>query len=270
MSSRPSASDFVSTIQLISPKMVKCYYKILGISKNATPDEVKNAWRQLVFKHHPDRNPDDKDATSKLQEINEAYEVLSDPHKRAMYDLYESDWKYMQKLSQRGHDFYSDLKLSIKVAAKCHYHTFDGHAGEIRLWIPSGVYEGQRLRYHGMGGLGKNGGPNGDFVVTFHIILEPGWKIVDKKNIYATTPVDVYIALLGGEILVNTLDGKLKVKINPETQTGTQLRLPGQGYPAYENAAPRGDFYVVVEVRLPNNLKAEEKQLITKLASIRI
>jgi curved DNA-binding protein len=256
------------------------YYKILGVPNNATSDEVKNAWRQLVLKHHPDRNPDDKDATKKLQEINEAYEVLSDPEKRRTYDVYGPDWEiiYKYRYSGRSKGYYDEgirgddqqwkYRLTIRVAAKEHEQTVKVRGRSVTLIIPAGVRGGREYLYRGCGALGKNGGPNGDLRVYIHIEVEPGWRLVGT-DIYATTPVDLYTALLGGEIFVETLDRKVKIKIKPGSQNGSQMKLKGKGYPQFKDNGPRGDFYVVLDVKLPTKLNPEERELVTKLGSLR-
>ena len=256
------------------------YYRILGVSKNATSDEVKAAWRQLVLKHHPDRNPDDKDATKKLQEINEAYEVLSDPEKRRTYDLYGPDWEiiYKYRHSGRSKGYYDEgirgddqqwkYRLSMRMAAKEHERTIKVCGRSVTLIIPAGVRGGREYLYRGCGALGENGAPNGDLRVYIDIVAEPGWRLVGT-DIYATTLVDLYTALLGGEIFVETLDRKVKIRIKPGSQNGSQTKLKGKGYPQFKDNGPRGDFYVVLDVKLPTKLNPEERELVTKLGSLR-
>lgn len=260
--------------------MNKNYYKILGIADNATPEEIKSAYRKLVFKHHPDRNPNDKDATKKLQEINAAYEVLSDPEKKRTYDLYGSDWETMFKWRKsanskrykdeglRGSDYHVTIKVSIKVAAKEHYRTFKVQGRDVRVRIPSGIETDHYITYYGLGGIGTGGGPNGDLLVHIKIVPECGWRLVGK-NVYGTASIDLYTALLGGQIVVDTVDGEVKIKIDAETQNGRILRLRGKGFPNYKDIGPRGDFYVTLEVKLPCNLDTKEKQWIKKLAKHR-
>lgn len=257
--------------------MNKNYYKILGLSENATPEEVKAAYRKLAMKYHPDRNPDDKDATKKLQEINEAYEVLSDPAKRRTYDLYGSIWETFYKWRKceksnesseegiRGANYESHIKLSIKAAANAHNRTFNVAGRSVEVTIPAGVASDHYLRYYGKGGLGKDGGPNGDLVVYISIVPENGWKLIGK-DIYSTVSLDLYTALLGGELLVETLNGEAKIKIDAESQNGRIVRLRGKGFPQYKDIGPRGDFYVTLSVKLPCNLDEKEKRWIRKLA----
>ena len=256
------------------------YYKILGISTGATPDEIKAAYRKLASKHHPDLNQDAEDATKVMQEINEAYEVLRDPEKRRFYDLYDADWKSFFKWRKsekskgykdeglRGFDYHFNIKLSIKEAAKEHHRSFKVEGRDVRVKIPAGVEAHSYLTYFGLGGSGMNGGPNGDLIVNITIVSEPGWRLVNK-DIYATAFVDLYAALLGGEIIVDTIDGKIKLKIAKQTQNGKVMRLRKKGFPTYKDVGPRGDFYVTVAVKLPTNLTDKEKKLFGQLARLR-
>lgn len=258
----------------------KSYYSILGVSRNTTSDEIKAAWRQLVLKHHPDRNPDDKDVTKKLQEINEAYEVLSDPKKKRAYDVFGSRWKDFYKAgwssgydqyrndSLKGFDYFIELKLSIRHAAEGHRRTVIVEGREVRVRIPPGVDKTHGLVYYECGGLGTDGGQNGDLHVRITVVDDPRWTLIGK-DIRSIEPVDLFIALLGGEIAVDTLAGPVNVKIKPETPNGTKMRLRRKGYPAYENKGPRGDFLVIIQVVLPRDLDPKEKKLFAKIAANR-
>lgn len=259
--------------------MHKNYYSILGVSKNATSDEIKAAYRKLARKYHPDVNPD-KDANKTFQAINEANEVLSDPDKRRLYDQFGSNWKSFSKAgcssgydhyrhdSLRGFDYIRNIKLSILHAAKGHSRTLKVEGREVQVRIPPGVNKSHELVYHGCGGLGRKGGPNGDLHLRITVADDPRWTLIEK-NIHCTEPVDLFIALLGGEIAVDTLDGPVNVKIKPETANGTKLRLRGKGYPAYDDKGPRGDFLVIVQIVLPCDLDPKEKRLFSKLAAHR-
>ena len=258
--------------------MVKDYYQILGISKYASAEEVKAAYRKMAMKHHPDRNPEDKDATKKLQEINEAYEVLGDEDKRRLYDIYGSDWEILYKWRNpgkakgeegiRGETYHVHIKLSIREAAKEHDRIFRIEGRKVEVTIPAGVEADHYLTFFKKGGLGKNGAANGDLIVHIDTVEEPGWKLIGR-DIYAIASIDLYSALLGGEILVNALDGEIKVKINAETQNGRIMRLRGKGFPSYDEKGPRGDFYVTLSVKLPCNLDEKEKRWVKKLAKYR-
>jgi curved DNA-binding protein len=255
------------------------YYKILGISKNATAEEIKSAYRKMALKYHPDKNPD-KDATKTFQAINEANEVLSDPKKRKAYDVFGSRWKDFYKAGWSsawgshkndqvpGFDYIIDLKLSILQAAKGGSRTVKACGREVSITIPAGVNQWHQLVFKGCGGFGSNGGPNGDLYVHITILDTPKWTLLEN-DIHSIEPVDLFVALLGGSIVVETLNGPVKVKIKPETPNGSKIRLKGKGYPSYRSAGPAGDFWVIIKVVLPCNLKPEEQQLIRKLASRR-
>lgn len=256
------------------------YYKVLGVGKTATADEIKAAYRSLALKHHPDRNPNDKNATVLFQAINEANEVLSDQTKRMLYDLYGEDWKLFSKSEgsyknrryqptpMRGFDYVTRLTLSILQAAKGYIYRCKVEGCRVEVYIPPGVGSHSTMRYYDLGGAGIEGGPNGDLLVYITVIDDSRWTL-DGKNIYSIENVDLFTALLGGEILVETVYGPVTVKIRPETPYGSKLRIRGKGYPAYEDAGRRGDFIITVQINLPLNLDEKELKLITRLAAHR-
>lgn len=258
---------------------MKTYYSILGVAKNATSDQIKDAYRKLALKHHPDRNPDDKDTTAKFQEINEANEVLSDPQKRQCYDEFGSSWKTFYKAgwssawgshyheSLRGKDHYLKLTLSIFQAANGHTRTVKVAGRDVRVRIPPGVQNDNTISYSGCGGLGRNGGPNGDLHIRI-CIVDRRWKLIGK-NVHSNEPVDLFIALLGGKILVETIDGPVKIKINPQTPNGTIIRISEKGFQSYDNKGPRGDHVLTLHVVIPCDLDSNEKKILRKLAADR-
>src|SRR5574344_1012525 len=179
------------------------YYNILNVSKNATADEIKKAYRQKARKLHPDLNPNDKEAHKKFQELNEANEVLSDPEKRAKYDKYGENWKhgeeyekaqqqYRQQSSrqqqwsgQGGQTFYTEgdfadyqaeLRLTLRQAMQTHQQALSINGKNVRITIPAGVADGQKIKLAGYGQPGAEGGPNGDLFITFVIGEDPQFK----------------------------------------------------------------------------------------------
>ena len=289
------------------------YYKILGISKSATDDEIKKAYRKLARKLHPDLNPNDKDAHKKFQQINEANEVLSDPEKRKKYDQYGEDWKNAEQFAQtaqsggrpgsrqrtgredafsdfdggeysdffeqmfgsgrrsakfRGHDYQAELSLSLRDAAKTHSQTLTVNEKNIRITIPAGVDDGQVIRLRDHGAPGVNGGPNGDLYITFRVEPDPVFKRAGN-DLYITVNLDLYTAVLGGDEMVDTLDGKIKLKVNPGTQNGTKARLKGKGFPLYKQSGHFGDLFVTYHVVIPKNLTPGQKELFTKLSTLK-
>ncbi|WP_418639016.1 DnaJ C-terminal domain-containing protein [Winogradskyella sp.] len=289
------------------------YYKILGISKSATENDIKKAYRKLARKYHPDLNPNDKDAEQKFKEINEANEVLSNAENRKKYDEYGEHWQHAeeyekakqqeqyQRSSQstqggyseedfsdffgnmfggrasgsggkqvkfRGQDFNAQLQLDLKDVYTTHKRTLTVNNKNIRITIPAGVENGQVIKIKGHGGKGMNGGPNGDLYIEFSVVNNSPFRR-DGNNLYIAIDLDLYKALLGGEIMVNTFDGKVKLKVKPETQNGTKVKLKGKGFPKYKKEGQYGDLYVTYNLKLPENLSAKEKELFTELSKLR-
>ena len=124
--------------------------------------------------------------------------------------------------------------------------------------------DGQTIRLAGQGGAGINGGPAGDLYITFVISDDPVYKR-EGDNLYMNVPVDLYTAVLGGDITVDTLNGKVKLKIKPETQNGTRVRLKGKGFPVYKEEGKFGDLLITYEVKLPTHLTEKQKELFREL-----
>src|ERR1700744_1025628 len=267
------------------------YYKVLGVSKTATQDEIRSAYRKLARKHHPDLNPNDKEANKKFQQINEANEVLSDPEKRKKYDQYGADWQHadaFEKAQQsagtqgrrrsgqngqgaqgdtgfgnfgtsgdewhtsdgsdfsdffeslfgratgrggqggqgaqsgqsqakyRGQDYQAELEISLADAATTHQRVLAINGKNIRITIPAGVENGQVIKLKGHGAPGINGGPDGDLYITFSITDDARWAR-EGNDLHMKMDLPLYTALLGGDLTVDTLTGKVKLKIKPET-----------------------------------------------------
>lgn len=296
------------------------YYGILGVTKNATQDEIKKAFKKLARKYHPDLNPDNPAAKQKFQEINEANEVLGDPEKRKKYDAYGEHWKHADEIeaqrqrrqqqgggfwsssgespfgssfsgeegdfsdffeslfgyrrsSQRGtsafkgHDYTAELHLSLRDAAKTHKQILEVNGKKIRITVPAGVADSQTIKLSGQGAPGANGGVAGDLYITFVIADDPVYKR-DGNDLYVTQPLDLYTAVLGGEQVVETLNGKVKLKVKPETQNGTRVRLKGKGFPVYKKEKQAGDLFITYEVKLPANLTERQKELFKELQNM--
>ena len=133
---------------------------------------------------------------------------------------------------------------------------------------PHWIYPGQVIKVAGHGAPGLNGGPNGDLYITFLIAAHPEFKR-DGSNLYANVDLDLYTAVLGGEILINTFDGKVKLKVPPETQNGTKVKLKGKGFPVYKKENQFGDLYITYQLKLPTSLSEKEKELFTELSKIK-
>lgn len=307
------------------------YYKILGVGKNASADDIKKAYRKLARKLHPDLNPNDKESHRKFQELNEANEVLSDPEKRAKYDKYGKNWKqgeeyekahqqYEQQWGQqqwggtgsagaggqtfytqgdfsdddfsdffhsmfgggfsqrsggsarrkryKGADYQAELRLTLRQALHTHQQTLAINGKNVRITIPAGVANGQKIKLTGYGQPGQGDGPSGDLYITFVIEEDKDFKRLGD-DLYTEVEVDLYTAVLGGEVMINTLDGQVKMNIKPGTQPGSKLRLKSKGFPVYKKDNAFGDLYITLKVVLPDNLSDSEKDLFTQLSNIR-
>lgn len=290
------------------------YYKILGIDKSATPKDIKTAYRKLARKHHPDLNPNDKDAKKNFQQINEANEVLSDSEKRKKYDKYGKDWQHAEqyeksgqyqeqssnnrgsgfsgagsdgdfsaffesmfgggsgegrsrRVKYRGEDYTTELHLDLIDAYKTHKQTLTVGGRKIRITIPAGIENGQTIKIAGHGGQGINGGPGGDLYITFSIANHLKFKRLGD-NLYTSAELDLYTAVLGGEITIDTLNGKVKLKVKPEIQNGSKIKLKGKGFPVYKNEGHFGDLYVTYSVKIPTNLTDKQRVLFTELSEL--
>ena len=296
------------------------YYKILGLNKKATEEEIKKAYRKLARKHHPDLNPNDKGANLQFQQINEANEVLSDPEKRKKYDEYGENWKHADQFEQakqqrgasgsshpfgsrgqqefssefggehfsdffeslfgdrpgggnrgrqakfRGQDYNAELHLTLKEAAETHQHTLNVNGKNVRITVPAGIANSQVIKIKGHGGPGGNGGPAGDLYITFVIADDSTFKRAGN-DLNTTIEIDLYTAVLGGEVTIETLSGKIKLKVKPETQNGTKVRLKSKGFPIYKKDGEFGDLIITYTVKIPTGLTEKQKALFRELSA---
>lgn len=308
------------------------YYKILGVDKTATQDDIKKAFRKLARQYHPDLNPNDPNAKEKFQAINEANEVLSDPEKRKKYDEYGENWKHADEFEAqrkayqnqqgggggdgeywystdgthfsgfggegmhgfggngsgfsdffeelfghrgagagrgahgafKGQDIQGELQLTLREAATTHKQTFSVNGENLRITVPAGIANGQIIKLKGHGGKGVNGGPDGDLYITFNIADDPVFRRKDN-DLYTDVNIDLYTAVLGGEVTVNTLDGQVKLKVRPGTQNDAKVRLKGKGFPVYKQDGTYGDLIVTYHVTIPTTLTDKQKDLFRQL-----
>jgi curved DNA-binding protein len=168
----------------------------------------------------------------------------------------------------KGQDFNAELHLELKDVYASHKRTLTINGKNIRLTIPAGVENGQVIKISGQGGEGANGGPKGDLYLTFNIENHTNFKL-DKHNLYSTVDLDLYTALLGGEITANTFDGKVKLTVKPGTQNGTKVKLKGKGFPVYKKEGEFGDLFISYQILLPTCLTEREKELFEELAKLR-
>jgi len=303
----------------------KDYYKILGIDKKASKEDIKKAYRKLALKYHPDKNPGNKEAEAKFKEINEANEVLSDPEKRKRYDELGANWKNYQqgtggfdwsryrqqgqggqtyttdfgdignifggggfsdffetffgggfsqpqsgsgKRAFKGQDAFAELPISLEDAYKGAEKIFETGGQTIKLKIKPGVPDGHILKLPGKAHAGSGGGAAGDLLITIKIQKHPLYNRIDD-DLYMDLPIDIYTAVLGGKIDINTFKGKVKLNIPKETSNGKTFRLNGLGMPKYGKESHHGDLYVKAELQTPKDLSPEEIKLFEKLAKLR-
>jgi molecular chaperone DnaJ len=338
------------------------YYEVLGVGRDATAQDLKSAYRRIALKCHPDRNPGDHTAEEKFKEASEAYEVLSDPEKRARYDRFghAQGFNFEGGFSSatindifgeifgdifgagrarrggraRGADLRYNLEVSFEEAAfgcevqvkiprprscedcggtgsKSHQLRLCptcGGAGEVRFTqgffavsrtcnqcggvgqivgdpcikcggrgkidsesqvmvkVPPGVDTGTRIRYAGEGEPGEHGGAPGDLYVVMHVREHPIF-VREESDVLCEMPISFAQAALGAAIDVPTLDGKVKMKIPPGTQTGKVFRLKSKGIPRLHGAG-RGDQHVKVVVETPAQLTREQRELLERFAEI--
>ena len=280
----------------------KDYYQILGVGRQATQPEVKSAFRKLAAKHHPDRNPDDPAAEDRFKEINEAYTVLSDQEKRGFYDRYGSAdgpppyagggrvysnidpdqvagfSDFFQTLfgfggveggTVRGGDPFAgyqsrqalqSAEASLEIDLVAAYHggerTITVGPRRIDVSIPKGARSGTKLRLRGQAPGG------GDLILKLVLAAHPTFML-DRDNVRVRIQVPDFKAVLGGSVLVPTLDGEVEMTLPKATQSGRILRLCGQGWPKKEGG--RGDELAEVLVVIPEALSDEQLELYRRL-----
>ncbi|TFF35343.1 DnaJ C-terminal domain-containing protein [Mucilaginibacter psychrotolerans] len=294
------------------------YYKILGVEKTATDKDIKNAYRKLARKHHPDLNPDNPESNKLFQQLNEANEVLSDPEKRKKYDKYGENWQHGEAYEQaqqsqkrqnsygggfggggaqdfggggdfsdffnsmfgggppgsggsrqqqryRGQDLNATYQMNLRDALESKKQTLAVNGKNIRLTVPAGIENGQTIKIPGHGAAGTNGAPAGDLYITFTIPDDPEFKRTGS-DLHKTINLDLYTAILGGEITADTLSGKVKLKVAAGTQGATKVKLKGKGMPVYKKDGQFGDLYITYNVQLPTNLTEKQRGLFEELA----
>lgn len=295
------------------------YYKTLGVSRNADEKDIKKAYRELARQYHPDKNPGNKDSEAHFKQINEAYEVLSDPDKRKKYDQLGSNYQRWQQAGGRGDypwgeypasggtsggygndmgadsfsEFFStifgggfgrqatrekapikgqDIEQTVEITLEEAYHGAErviNRGGKKRtIRIPRGVKDGKKIRISGEGYTGFAGGISGDLYLVVAIKPNPQFERRDD-DLYTDLKVDLYKAVLGGEVVVPTLSGDVKLKVQPGTQSGRTIRLNGRGMPKLGEAEQYGDMFVRVLVQVPTHLNEEERTLFKQLATLR-
>ncbi|MDO4229524.1 MAG: J domain-containing protein [Capnocytophaga sp.] len=164
----------------------------------------------------------------------------------------------------KGQDIYANMTLSLREVMATQQKTFSINGKNIRITIPAGAYDGQQIKLKGHGSPGYNGGPNGDLYITFNIEPDNQFERVEN-DLKIKVTIDLYTAILGGEIQIDTLNGKVKLKVLPETQNETTVRLKGKGLPIYKKDGEYGDLFITYQVQLPKNLTEKQKELFEQL-----
>lgn len=214
------------------------YYKILGVDKDIPQKDVKRAYLKRAKQFHPDLHPDDPKAKAKFQALNEAYDVIGDPEKRKKYDQYGEQWRNADAFNQSG--------------------AYGGFSG-------GSPFEG--FDFSGFGGSG--GGFSSFFEDLFGRRGRAGREGFgsERRNsgeMNATVSIDLYTALLGGEVMIQLKSGaRIKLRIKPETQNGTKVRLRGKGYDRGDGTF--GDLIITYNVTLPTNLTERQKELLNEM-----
>ncbi len=316
----------------------KDYYAILGVSPDATQDEIKRAYRKLALKYHPDRNPGNKEAEEKFKEINEAYQVLSDPEKRAKYDQMRAQYERWKQAGMPGgfdwsqwaaagpggvrvefrdlddlfggvsgfSDFFrqffgfgglgeevtvEDLlgglgagrrtartrprqrpafEHPITISLYEAYHGTTRHieinGRRLEVKIPPGARTGTKVRLKRAVPL--EDGTMADLYLVVQVAPDPNFER-QGDDLYTQVEVDLYTAVLGGEVRVPTLKGDVYLRIPPGTQCGQRFRLRGRGMPKLKKPGEYGDLYAEIKVRIPKNLTPKERELFEQLAALR-
>ncbi len=167
----------------------------------------------------------------------------------------------------KGGDYQAELRLSLRQAMYTHQQTLTLDGKNIRITIPAGVADGQKIKLAGYGQPGVNGGPDGDLYITFVVEEDPLFKRLGN-DLYTSAHVGLYTAVLGGEATVNTLDGQVKIRVKPGTQPGTKVRLKGKGFPVYKKDDQFGDLIVTMKVEVPKNLSSKEQELFVELSKL--
>ena len=280
---------------------MKDYYKILGVNRDASEEEVKKAFRKLAHAYHPDKSGGDE---AKFKEVSEAYSVLSDKKKRAQYDAFGSacasggfggagvnpqdfgfDFSgfgangfdtgdlgdilssiFGGRRVRRGRDIAVDIELSFHESIfgterKILINSRLVKQKEVSISVPAGIDEGQMIRLSGMGETLEGGVP-GDLYVKVHVRRHPYLR-KDGYNLVMDLPVKLTEALLGSERTIATLDGEITLKVPTGTKHGTILRVKGKGVPIAP--AKRGDLYAKILIDMPEKLSKESKKLIEEL-----
>ncbi len=217
-------------------------------------DEIKKARQQQQSQRNANPQTD--------------YEEFSGDFSEFFESMYGNSRSERRQTKFRGQDLNAELHLSLNDVYTSQQQTLTVNGKKIRLTFPAGIENGQVIKISGHGTQGANGGPNGDLYITFSIDNDTKFKR-EGSNLYATADVDLYTAILGGDVLIDTFDGKVKLKVAPGTQSGTKVKLKGKGFPVYKKENEFGDLFITYRIILPASLTEKEKELFMELQKIR-
>jgi curved DNA-binding protein len=291
-------------------------YSVLGVGKSASEEEIKRAYRKLARLYHPDMNGDSKTAEAKFKELSEAYEILADREKRRTYDTFGHDGldgqfrdfsgtRYSSSPGQKRNtyhfdfnnfsrsgdygffddvfsDFFksdgnrrtrksgsargTDLEYRLTVDFFQAFHGVSAIVSvmdrKINVHVPAGVDSGSRIRVPGQGASGLRGGPPGDLFLDVTVTPHPFFRR-EADDIFTTLPITISEAVLGAKIEVPAPDGRLVLKIPQGTQSGTNFRFKGKGFPSIRERE-RGDFYVVAQIIIPSHIDPVSRELLAE------
>jgi len=167
----------------------------------------------------------------------------------------------------KGNDYQAELHVTLEEAYTTHKRIITINGKDVRITVQAGVENGQVIKLKGYGAPGRNGGPAGDLLLTFVISDNPRFKRLGN-DLYTTVNLDLYTAVLGGEATVDTLNGKVKLKVKPETQNGSKTRLKGKGFPEYKKEGVFGDLILTFDIQMPTHLTDKQKELFRELAQL--
>lgn len=272
------------------------YYNILGVDRNASPDDIKRAYRKLAAQHHPDRGGD----TAKFQEIQSAYDTLSDPEKRSQYDNpqpqgFPGGFHFhgngfppgFEEIFSNFPDAFGGMfrrqpqrnkTLNIQTSITLEDSFFgkeiianlnlpSGRNQTIEIKIPKGIQDGTTLRLSGMGDDSFSNLPRGDIHLTVRV--QPNSEFQRQgDDLIKSIDLNCLDAIIGKNIRINTIDQKeLEIKINPGTQHGQIFSINGYGMPNVQNNLMRGRLLVHTNIIIPTNLTDTQKELIKNIIS---
>ena len=310
----------------------KDYYKVLGVDRNANEDQIKRNYRKLALEYHPDRNPGNKASEEKFKEINEAYQVLSDPEKKARYDQLGASYKnYTQhggspgnfnwedwfvqnprggnvrvevgdignifgnenlgdfsdffrsifggmtgmgsasrasrssyaQATQSPQTFQQNVPISLTEAYNGTTRWIDIDGNQKEVIIPRGANSATKVRVSNAISTSPNQ-PKSDLFLRIQVTDDPRFQR-KKDNLYTNLDIDLFTAVLGGEVKVPTLSGNVVLSIPSGTQPGQTFRLAGRGMPKLKKTNKFGDLMVKVNVKIPRHLTNKEKQMFLEL-----